>query len=282
MGNLILGTEAKVFCLAILVFLLFFKLKSTLSVSKKTIAAYLTAILGIALLILSGFLTAKLYCYGGCSLLYGAAFFLAFAQKKKAVWALGAVLVCGCTLLTLYYGLNLATYGLIFAAVLQTILEQFRLIRTDNLTGLYNLYARKLELEEQEREYKRDHTDSFYVFSCDLNKFKTINDTWGHAEGDRALELVAKALKKVGQKFDAKVFRVGGDEFQIIADTADEALAEQIEVALHEEFDRIRFREDFEIEISVGKVLYKGEAEPEDILEVADSRMYANKRKSKE
>jgi diguanylate cyclase (GGDEF)-like protein len=152
---------------------------------------------------------------------------------------------------------------------------------TDNLTGLYNLYARKLEIEEQEREYRYDHTDSFYVFSCDLDRFKTINDTWGHAEGDRALSLVAAALTKVAAQFDAKVFRVGGDEFQIIADTSDERVAEQIENALEMEFAAINFRDDFDIKISIGKILYNGEKSTDQLLAEADSRMYAEKNRKK-
>lgn len=76
-------------------------------------------------------------------------------------------------------------------------------------------------------------------YNFNLDKFKTINDTWGHPEGDRAFGLVADALTKVAKKFDAKVFRVCGDEFQIIADTSDEKEAEKIEKELKMSFQKL-------------------------------------------
>ena len=284
MNALTLTAEALVFCLVTVVFLLIFKLKSMLVVSKQTIAAYVIACVGIISTAVSSFTAesaVKTLCYGICTACYAAA--IGCLLENKNVWVrIAAAVFSGLvTFGTLYAGLSAATYLITLTVIVCFVFDQFRLIRTDNLTGLYNLYGRKLEMEEQERQYKRDHSDSFYVFSCDLDKFKTINDTWGHKEGDRALSLVAKALTKVANAFDAKVFRVGGDEFQIIADTSDKAEAERIEQALQREFDAIRFRDDFDIEISVGKVLYKGEAEPEDILEEADSLLYAAKRERK-
>lgn len=56
---------------------------------------------------------------------------------------------------------------------------------------------------------------SAYVLIFDINKFKQINDTYGHAEGDRALELVARQIYKVYGKYGA-CYRIGGDEFCVI------------------------------------------------------------------
>lgn len=284
MNNIFISSEANLFCFAIIVFLLIYKLKSTLEISKKTVATYFISALGILFSILSGFIaniSLQIICHSVCGLCYAIASLLLLEGKNKIVSAIISALFGVFTFYSLELGLNIATYLLVLINVVLVIIQQFKLVTTDNLTGLYNLYARKLEIEEQERQYERDHDDSFYVIACDLDKFKTINDTWGHQEGDRALGLVAKALTKVASNFDAKVFRVGGDEFQIIADTSDEKEAEKIEQALQKEFDEIHFREDFDIEISVGKVLYKGEEETDELLAVADSRLYAEKAKRK-
>lgn len=284
MNCIFISVEAKLFCFVIIIFLLVFKLKSTLEVSKKTIVSYLISAFGVLGSLLSGFISGsiiKILCYAVSGICYAVAAFLIFKTRKSVITVLISVVFGIFTFYSLRFGLNIATYVLVIANIATLIFEQFGLITTDNLTGLYNLYARKLEIEEQEREYRNDHNDSFYVISCDLDKFKTINDTWGHQEGDRALELVAKALTKVSSKFNAKVFRVGGDEFQIIADTSEEKEAEKIEKTIQEEFDNINFRDDFDIEISIGKVLYNGAQETDELLAVADSRLYAEKAKRK-
>ena len=63
-----------------------------------------------------------------------------------------------------------------------------------------------------------------YVMMLDINRFKSINDTYGHAEGDRALAAVADALKKVVSDSNLPAFigRYGGDEFVMIVYAADE------------------------------------------------------------
>ncbi len=281
MSRLVATTEASFFCLIIIVFLFVLKLKSTLEVNKRIKVGYIACILGILNSALIDFLVIQTALFAICCICYAAALFLTFGEKRTSLIALISVLFAGAAFYTLSLGLNVATYAVTLAFIIHFVFEQLNLIMTDNLTGLYNLYARKLEIEEQERQYKHDHSDSFYIIVCDLDRFKTINDTWGHPEGDRALELVATALTKVAKQFNAKVFRVGGDEFQIIADTSDEKEAEKIEKALKEEFDKIKFRDDFDIEISIGKALYNGEDETDELLAEADSRMYAEKARRK-
>lgn len=284
MTDLFIAIEGKLFCFALVLFLWFFRSKCTLNLPKRLQWGYLMTGVGIFSTLLVRFVTgeaAHTACCAFSGTCYAIAVFLFFYNKKLLAIAI-SILFGLFSFYTLYLGVSLAIYGLVLTYVIHFILEQFHLVTKDNLTGLYNLYARKLEIAEQEREYQRDHNDSFYVFSCDLDKFKSINDTWGHPEGDRALGLVADALTTVAKRFNAEVFRVGGDEFQIIADTSDEKEAEKIEQALQEQFDLIHFRDDFEIEISVGKVLYNGKQSVDDLLAEADQRLYAEKKKRKQ
>ena len=84
----------------------------------------------------------------------------------------------------------------------------------DSLTNCYNkkglsIYSKKM-LNEAKKKRK-----NMFVCSIDLNGLKHINDTYGHAEGDRAIKEIADALMK-SVPDSAKVFRTGGDEFQVL------------------------------------------------------------------
>ena len=151
-------------------------------------------------------------------------------------------------------------------------------MRIDKLTKVYNRYGLDVELKEQLRQYRRDKTDSFYVISCDMDKFKQINDTWGHDEGDRALKLVSLALFKVATKFDSSVFRIGGDEFIIITDTSETGLAEKVIEAVKAELDSIDFRDDFKLKMSLGYALYDGKSSIDELLKAADKELYDAKK----
>ena len=161
------------------------------------------------------------------------------------------------------------------------IISQYNRIKIDNLTKLYNRYGMDEEIREQLQQYKHDKNNSFYIIACDLDNFKYINDTWGHQEGDRALVFIATALSKVGKRFNSKVFRIGGDEFIIITDTSEETLATEIMDAIKSELDNIGFRDDFDIEMSMGVALYDGITHIDELLNNADKKLYQAKRKSK-
>jgi diguanylate cyclase (GGDEF)-like protein len=85
--------------------------------------------------------------------------------------------------------------------------------RRDGLTGLLNhqAFSEELELElERARRYRRDLS---VVFS-DVDRFKQINDTLGHLEGDRVLERIAASLREITRGSDF-AGRLGGDEFAV-------------------------------------------------------------------
>jgi diguanylate cyclase (GGDEF)-like protein/PAS domain S-box-containing protein len=84
----------------------------------------------------------------------------------------------------------------------------------DELTGIYNRrYFERMLKEETERSLR--YRRSLSLFLIDLNKFKKINDTAGHNQGDVILSEFAQLLKKHSRKLDV-VCRYGGDEFAII------------------------------------------------------------------
>ncbi|NAZ69371.1 sensor domain-containing diguanylate cyclase [Vibrio toranzoniae] len=80
----------------------------------------------------------------------------------------------------------------------------------DHLTGLYNRHY--FTSVSQNREYFTNPNDSFCLLYFDLDDFKKINDTYGHAAGDEVLKQLAKRLKTSTRAHDLH-FRLGGDEF---------------------------------------------------------------------
>ena len=112
-------------------------------------------------------------------------------------------------------------------------------ISLDPLTGLNNR-SQLRRYVSQDSTLFREGLDT-YMMMLDINDFKKINDTYGHAEGDHALVIMANALRKSvsAMDFHAFIARYGGDEFTIIAHTNNsaglDALAEKIRTSLEEE-----------------------------------------------
>ena len=89
----------------------------------------------------------------------------------------------------------------------------------DDLTGIYNRTAYSRHVAEIE---KMDTTKGYAIMLFDVDDFKEINDTKGHLEGDAALKHVAKILISVFSSNKYTVYRIGGDEFAVIAENTTE------------------------------------------------------------
>jgi diguanylate cyclase (GGDEF)-like protein len=168
--------------------------------------------------------------------------------------------------------------------VADTQAELVRRAQHDPLTGLPNraLFNERL-LDAMGRH--RDHGRPFVLLLVDLDDFKRINDSYGHAAGDRLLLLVGERLRGC-VRADDTVGRLGGDEFAVVLDgtAADQrgSVGERILDAL---------RHPFEIDgqmlalgASVGVVepgTDEAEVTAELLLQRADGAMYAGKRQGK-
>lgn len=122
------------------------------------------------------------------------------------------------------------------------------------------------------------------VLYMDLNGFKPVNDTKGHAAGDVVLKLFAEKVKTVLRDHDT-VARLGGDEFAILADNIETKedcilIADRINSALQQPFTIDGT--DFPISVSIGIAIYPEHAQSlDDLISVADSAMYAAKKNKK-
>lgn len=164
--------------------------------------------------------------------------------------------------------------------------EQLReLAFHDPLTRLPN---RRLLLDRLKQAMRFGKRDSGYlaVLFLDLNKFKALNDTYGHDTGDRMLIEVARRLQGVVRDSDT-VARFGGDEFIVLlsglgsdferAAQYAESVVEKIHSALSVEyrFDNIHFQGSASVGI---KLLLGGDHDPGQILKEADAAMYEIKK----
>ena len=98
-----------------------------------------------------------------------------------------------------------------------------KMARTDNLTGLFNRNYLEYLLNSEFHKARQEKTN-FIVMMADVDKFKSINDNFGHSTGDAVLRSVAQKLSENIRKSDI-AGRYGGDEFVVILSkiTTDEA-----------------------------------------------------------
>lgn len=147
----------------------------------------------------------------------------------------------------------------------------------DPLTGLANRLLLIDRFEHSMRQAKRS-LKPFAVLMVDLNKFKSINDTYGHAAGDTVLIAIAQRLVSIVRSSDT-VARLGGDEFVLIIESITEreqvvALGEKLMNVLAENVT-LDSGEVVSVGGSVGFAWYPKDGDNlHDILDVADQAMY--------
>ena len=152
------------------------------------------------------------------------------------------------------------------------------LANTDGLTGLLNkrYFDRVLTVLEQ-------HSQPFALFYMDLDRFKPVNDTYGHDVGDKLLKGVAQRLQGCIRSRDY-AFRLGGDEFALllIGPMTQETCARKMDlicemIAVPYEIDR----NTVSVGASCGYALYPAESiNVQQVQCIADQRMYENKQKN--
>ncbi|WP_256990971.1 GGDEF domain-containing protein [Rhodococcus sp. 06-235-1A] len=138
---------------------------------------------------------------------------------------------------------------LVFRAVIQ---RQLDLANTDSLTGLLNRRGLELRLERMMASLDSEHSVALMV--VDLDQFKQVNDTYGHAVGDHVLRRTARRLKTATGTRPC-VARTGGEEFTIalpVTETAAHRIADDIRGSVHDPVDEVP------VTVSVGVAMIDG------------------------
>lgn len=154
---------------------------------------------------------------------------------------------------------------------------------TDAMTGVLNREAGLNYLQERMKNIQKKKGMLTICF-IDVNNLKTINDRYGHKEGDRLINSVARLIKKELRDND-DIARLGGDEFLVIFD---KCLINQGIKAWERILDKIDIYNlnsnlEYDISVSVGFTEYthKMNISHELLIEIADAEMYKNKERYK-
>ncbi|MEE0955421.1 MAG: GGDEF domain-containing protein [Eubacterium sp.] len=170
----------------------------------------------------------------------------------------------------------LENVGMVIALLTLYIFVQDHDSNTDSLTGCGNRRILDIRLDKHIEEGRKD----FGLLMIDVDQFKQINDTYGHAQGDMALQILASLLmNRFGRS--NRVARYGGDEFCVVVYTESQeeldAEIEKLRLSL-ESFNRLN-RLPYRLEISIGSAIYHhgtGESAG-DFVKRVDRAMYIEK-----
>lgn len=153
--------------------------------------------------------------------------------------------------------------------------ELNRLARIDSLTGLINRRG-MTELLTAEIDRARRNRSSYGVLWVDVDEFKAVNDTHGHATGDLALEEVANLLRDSIRAYD-HVARWGGDEFLVLLSPCDAEMLRTTGERIREGVARATLeRLGTSVTVSVGACMARDD-DLEQLLQRADAALYAAK-----
>ena len=148
-----------------------------------------------------------------------------------------------------------------------------QLAQTDLMTGILNRgYGENLI-----DEYMRQKRPGMFVL-FDVDKFKRINDVYGHGVGDQVLIAIAEAMKKVKTDQDV-IMRLGGDEFAAyFVDVSDEERGSEVIEELLKEIASIRIEPiQEEISVSLGAIMYEDDIDFYSAYHKADRGVYESK-----
>jgi diguanylate cyclase (GGDEF)-like protein len=150
---------------------------------------------------------------------------------------------------------------------------------TDGLTGCLNKRAFLEELEAKIRSAQRFHKKLSLIVT-DIDHFKSVNDTYGHATGDVVIKELGAILMRVKRETD-RVARFGGEEFCVLCEETDTEGAVQLAERVREELHRTVFQTELgklKVAASLGVATFPQDASSSHALfEITDKALYAAK-----
>ncbi len=206
-----------------------------------------------------------------------------YVDRDKMVSLLAFVLLPALAGLIQYFQpkLPVACCAMTFASLIMYFDAMRDQIAVDPLTKLSN---RKELMWNISRRMKNDKEQGvFYLFMIDANYFKSINDTYGHVEGDEALKRIADAMRFAAGKCRNKLMtaRFGGDEFTMVGDMESEEEAKLLVQNLKENLV-LRNKEanaPYPLTVSVGMAKFAEEIKTvRQFIAVADDQLYEQKK----
>ncbi|HIJ86773.1 MAG TPA: GGDEF domain-containing protein [Desulfuromonadales bacterium] len=168
----------------------------------------------------------------------------------------------------------------VISALKEALERENVLARTDHLTGIPN---RRSYYESVSGEIRRNlrYYDPFTIVYLDIDNFKNVNDTRGHAGGDTLLKLVASVLAKSVREIDT-VARLGGDEFALLLPETDGDAADIVATKVRQRL-KMNVENHWPVTFSMGLVTYhKAPATIDKVIGYADRLMFKAKEGGKD
>jgi diguanylate cyclase (GGDEF)-like protein len=158
-------------------------------------------------------------------------------------------------------------------------IEYETIASTDNLTGLYNRYKFS-ELYNSTYTSMIQRHNSMSLILIDIDNFKSVNDTFGHNIGDKALVNVSRTLSGALRNIDI-IARWGGEEFIVLLPTADLNRAVKIAEDLRVEIELLKVDIIGHVSVSLGVAEVQEGEEMSDVIHRADKALYLAKNSGK-
>lgn len=155
-----------------------------------------------------------------------------------------------------------------------------RMAITDSLTGLPNRRALDLTLEAEMHRARREQRE-LAVLMVDIDHFKRVNDTYGHAMGDAVLAEVAHRVESSARRPGDFVCRYGGEEFVVVLPETSSAGADLVAENIRANVAAapvVTHGMSIEITVSVGIASARGDDEPGELIARSDTALYTAKR----
>jgi len=153
--------------------------------------------------------------------------------------------------------------------------QAMQLAMQDSLTGLGNRRYFDEQLKRAMHNANRHHAQVGLVLG-DLNKFKAINDTYGHNTGDQVLKQFANILRSCIRDSDS-VFRFGGDEFAIIIENASDNALDIIQSRIDNALNTNVLLAKYQVGCSLGTTFMNRADNEHSLFERADQALYRQK-----
>lgn len=167
---------------------------------------------------------------------------------------------------------RLIAYPLKNAAMYQNAMS---LAMQDSLTRLGNRRHFEQQIYKAMHQARRKHSKLGLIVG-DLDKFKAINDTYGHSVGDDVLIEFGNALRECMRDSDS-IFRLGGDEFSILVEDADDQALKIIEQRLLQAVKNNSLLKKYQVACSLGSALFNRIDDEKSFFDRADQDLYRKK-----
>ncbi len=157
-------------------------------------------------------------------------------------------------------------------------LQAIQLAHTDPLTGVLNRSTLHTVFKKEVALTQRQHND-LTLLMLDIDFFKKINDTHGHAAGDKALVALTKSIEDTARESD-HIFRLGGEEFAILLNSTDLKGANLLAERLRKAVQKISIdhqQQAFGLTVSIGLSHYQENDTLDTLMQRADGALYQAK-----